>query len=72
MRIARKLADGVYLVVAVDESDADEATQRNSARRTPGTPAAYEHAQAGAGLGARDRRKTARGAAGLPWLIRID
>jgi hypothetical protein len=25
--IARKLADGVYLLVAVDESDADEATQ---------------------------------------------
>jgi len=26
--IARKLADGVYLLAAVDESDADEATQK--------------------------------------------
>jgi hypothetical protein len=35
--IARKLADGVYLLVAVDESDADEATQNKFCEKPPGT-----------------------------------
>jgi hypothetical protein len=35
--IARKLADGVYLLVAVDESDADEATQNKFCDKPPGT-----------------------------------
>ena len=34
--IARKLADGVYLVVLVDESDADEATQNKFCEKPPG------------------------------------
>jgi hypothetical protein len=34
--IARKLADGVYLLVAVDESDADEATQNKFCEKTAG------------------------------------
>jgi len=35
--IARKLADGVYLVAMVDESDADEATQNKFCDKPPGT-----------------------------------
>jgi hypothetical protein len=35
--IARKLADGVYLVAVVDESDADEATQNKFCEKPPGT-----------------------------------
>jgi hypothetical protein len=34
--IARKLADGVYLVAVVDESDADEATQKKFCEKPPG------------------------------------
>ena len=35
--IARKLADGVYLVAVVDESDADEATRNKFCDKPPGT-----------------------------------
>jgi hypothetical protein len=35
--IARKLADGVYLLAAVDESDADAATQSKFCEKPPGT-----------------------------------
>jgi hypothetical protein len=35
--IARKLADGVYLVAVIDESDADEATQNKFCEKPPGT-----------------------------------
>jgi len=35
--IARKLADGAYLLVAVDESDADEATRNKYCEQPPGT-----------------------------------
>ena len=35
--IARKLADGVYLLAAVDESDADAATQNRLCDKPPGT-----------------------------------
>jgi hypothetical protein len=35
--IARKLADGVYLLFAVDEGDADEATQNKFCDKPPGT-----------------------------------
>ena len=35
--IARKLADGAYLLFAVDESDADEATQNKFCEKPPGT-----------------------------------
>jgi hypothetical protein len=35
--IARKLADGVYLLAAVDESDADAATQNKFCEKPPGT-----------------------------------
>jgi hypothetical protein len=35
--IARKLADGVYLVAVVDEGDADEATQNKFCEKPPGT-----------------------------------
>ena len=35
--IARKLADGVYLVAVVDESDADEATQNKYCEKPPGS-----------------------------------
>jgi hypothetical protein len=35
--IARKLADGVYLVAVADESDADEATQNKFCEKPPGT-----------------------------------
>jgi hypothetical protein len=35
--IARKLADGVYLLAAVDESDADVATQSKFCEKPPGT-----------------------------------
>jgi hypothetical protein len=34
--VARKLADGVYLVAVVDESDADEATQNKFCEKPPG------------------------------------
>ena len=35
--VARKLADGVYLLTAVDESDADAATQSKFCEKPPGT-----------------------------------
>jgi hypothetical protein len=35
--IARKMADGVYLVAVVDEGDADEATQNKFCEKPPGT-----------------------------------
>ena len=34
--VARKLADGVYLVAVVDESDADEATRNKFCEKPPG------------------------------------
>jgi hypothetical protein len=35
--VARKLADGVYLVAVIDESDADAATQSKFCEKPPGT-----------------------------------
>lgn len=40
--LARKLADGVYLVIAIDEDDADEATRASSCTKAKSSPCRIE------------------------------